>query len=151
MIWLQGVVVPGHGVASGRSAGSAHNPYPAGTIAMQTPLFAQRGLDLTDCWPGTINLSIAPQRWQLLQADHRFDHLTWTTLHPPETFSFVRLTLRHAGRGLGGWLYVPHPETKTTHFQSASTMEVLAPRIEGLTYGDAVQLGFAAERVLILD
>jgi hypothetical protein len=33
---LTGTVVPGYGVASGRSADS---PYPAGTIAMQAPLF----------------------------------------------------------------------------------------------------------------
>ena len=33
---LIGRIVSGHGVASGRSDGS---PYPAGTIAMQAPVF----------------------------------------------------------------------------------------------------------------
>lgn len=149
MIWLDGLVVPGHGVASGRSAGTPGNPYPAGTIAMQTPLFTARGLNLTGCWPGTINVSIAPQRWQLLRADHCFEHLAWTHLHPPETFSFVALHLQHRGRQHAGWLYRPHPETKATHFQGQSTLEVLAPQLHGLAYGDAVRLGFAQGALLL--
>ena len=46
--WIRTTLVSGHGVASG---GSTTSPYPEGTIAMQQPLFAQLGLDLSDCWP----------------------------------------------------------------------------------------------------
>jgi hypothetical protein len=79
--WIRTTLVCGHGVASGRSTTS---PYPEGTIAMQRPLFAQLGLDLSDCWPGTLNLSVAPLEVQLRDPDHTFPHLHWTDLHPPK-------------------------------------------------------------------
>ncbi len=50
--WRRGVR-QGHGVASGRAPDS---PYPAGTIALQAPLFARHGLDLSPFFPGTLNL-----------------------------------------------------------------------------------------------
>lgn len=140
IIDIQGIVCPGHGVASGRSAGQSHNPYPAGTIAMQMPFFAERGLDLSACFAGTINLDIAPQHWQLLQADHCFENMHWTHLHPPETFSFVALHAMWQSQQISGWLYYPHPETKATHFQSRSVIELLLPRIEGLKVGDSLRL-----------
>jgi hypothetical protein len=139
-IALHGVVVRGHGVASGQAAGS---PYPQGSVAMQMPFFNARGLDLSDCWAGTVNVSVAPHTWRLLRADHCFERLAWTHLHPPETFSFVRLKLLWRSKSIGAWLYYPHPETKATHHQHASVMEIIAPRMDGLAYGDAVTLQYA--------
>jgi hypothetical protein len=143
---LSGNVVPGHGVASGSAADS---PYPQGSVAMQMPFFAAHGLDLSDCWAGTLNVSIAPLAWSLLRADHCFAHLAWTHLHPPETFSFVQLHLAWRNQRAAAWLYYPHPETKAAHHQSASVMEIIAPRLEGLQYGDAVRLEFAAGMVCV--
>jgi hypothetical protein len=140
-IVLQGVVVRGHGVASGQAVGS---PYPQGSVAMQMPFFKARGLDLGDCWAGTVNVSIAPHTWALLQADHCFERLAWTHLHPPETFSFARLQMLWRAKSIGAWLYYPHPETKAAHHQNASVMEIIAPRMDGLAYGDAVALQYAA-------
>ena len=60
---------------------------------MQTPVFEQSGIDLSDCWPGTINLSFAPLELRLKDPDHCFQQLHWTDLHPPETFSFWRIGL----------------------------------------------------------
>ncbi|NJQ97456.1 MAG: hypothetical protein HC784_06995, partial [Hydrococcus sp. CSU_1_8] len=37
-------------------------------------------------------------------------------------------------------IYYPHPETKRTHFQDNSTLEILAPFIEYLNYGDSIQV-----------
>ncbi len=139
-------VVQGHGVASGRAADS---PYPQGSIAMQMPFFKALGLDLTDCWSGTLNLSIAPHSWSLLRADYCFEHLAWTALHPPETFSFLRLQLRWQDRLVAAWLYHPHPETKAAHHQSGSVMEIIAPRMEGLGYGDTVTILLPAHALLI--
>ena len=48
LLEVSGRVCSGHGVASGRSAGQPHNPYPAGTIAMQMPYFKALGLDVSD-------------------------------------------------------------------------------------------------------
>lgn len=136
-IALNGIVRQGHGVASGRAKDS---PYPHGSLAMQMPFFKSLGLDLSSFWLGTLNVSIAPQTWALLQADHCFEHLAWTHLHPPETFSFVKLQLLWKTQSVGVWLYYPHPETKAAHHQSASIMEIIAPRLEGLAYGDTVNL-----------
>lgn len=135
LISVQGIVRAGHGVASGRSAGTASNPYPQGSIAMQVPFFKALGLDLSPCFLGTINLDIAPQSWQLLQADHCFEKLRWTDLHPPETFSFLAMQVQWLGAWHAGWLYYPHIETKATHFQSRSVMELLCPKLVGLQTG----------------
>jgi hypothetical protein len=137
---LQGLVVQGHGVASGVAANS---PYPQGSVSMQLPFFKARGLDLSDCWPGTLNISIAPHTWLLAHADYCFEHVEWTHLHPPETFSFVRLQLLWRQYAVAAWLYRPHPETKVTHHQANTVVEVIAPRLDGLAYGDHVQLVFS--------
>lgn len=134
---VQGVVAQGHGVASGRAKNS---PYPHGSLAMQMPFFKSLGLDLSGYWLGTLNVSIAPYTWALLHADHCFERLAWTHLHPPETFSFVQLEMVWRNQHVQAWLYYPHPETKTTHHQNASVMEVIAPKLEGLVYGDNVVL-----------
>jgi hypothetical protein len=55
-LWM-GCLRPGHQVASGLAV---NNPYPAGTIAMQTPFFKALGLDLSGFYVGTLNVSIAP-------------------------------------------------------------------------------------------
>ncbi len=138
-ITLRGQIIGGHGVASGRSATS---PYPQGSIAMQAPFFKALGLDLSDCFAGTLNLSIAPKAWKLLQAHHRFERLEWTHLHPPETFSFVRCHLRAAAdeAWTNAWLYYPHPETKTMHMQGAHIMEIIAPRMNACMVGGSLQL-----------
>jgi hypothetical protein len=60
----------------------------------------------------------------------------------------VRLHLTWRNQRVAAWLYYPHPETKAAHHQSASVMEIIAPRLEGLDYGDAVRLEFATEMVL---
>jgi hypothetical protein len=134
---LHGLVVQGHGVASGIATNS---PYPQGSVSMQLPFFKTRGLDLSDCWPGTVNISLAPHAWSLVHADYCFENVEWTHLHPPETFSFVRLQLLWRQHTMAAWLYRPHPETKAAHHQANTMIEVIAPRLDGLAYGDKVQL-----------
>jgi hypothetical protein len=145
---LHGIIIPGHGVASGASAES---PYPQGSIAMQAPFFKALGLDLSDCHLGTLNVSIAPARFEIARADFRFENVAWTHLHPPETFSFVRCEVGQAGVAVQGWLYYPHPETKAAHWQSPSMMEIIAPRLEAVGYGDEVDLRFADGALVIGD
>jgi hypothetical protein len=136
---LHGIITPGHGVASGRSAAS---PYPQGSIAMQAPFFKARGLDLSGCLLATLNVSIAPATWQLLRPGFRFEGVLWTALHPAETFSFLQCQLTHRAAQVSGWLYYPHPETKARHWQSASVMEIIAPPLDNLSYGDSIELAF---------
>ena len=55
-------VVPGHRVASGQNG----NPrFPGGTLRMQDPYFNAMGLDLGIYHKGTLNVSIAPWRYEV--------------------------------------------------------------------------------------
>lgn len=89
--WVRCRLVAGHGVASGRAPTS---PYPAGTIHLQAPLFAARGIDLSPFFSGTLNLEAARGHWCLRNPDARVEALEWTDRHPPETFSFWHCRLR---------------------------------------------------------
>lgn len=138
--WHRGLLVAGHGVASGRAAAS---PYPAGTIALQQPHFVRLGLALGDCHPGTLNLAFPGGTWHLSQPAFHVEQLAWTTLHPPETFSFWPCRLRQPEQPgeWAGWIYWPHPDTKERHFQPPDRLEILAPWIDGLSPGMALELG----------
>ncbi|HEY9738682.1 MAG TPA: hypothetical protein V6D06_20455, partial [Trichocoleus sp.] len=80
--WLElpGKIVPGHQVASGRSADS---PYPRGTIDMQIPHFKARGLDLSAMFPATLNVSVAPYVPLLKAPEITFAEVKWSPPHPP--------------------------------------------------------------------
>lgn len=134
---VRGVILRGHGVASGTGS---DRRYPAGTLELQRPHFTQRGLDLSCYHEGTLNVDIAPASFALLKPVHTFRQVEWTNLHPPEDFSFSRCSLIHDGNIYEGWVYTPHPETKAAHFQPPTILEIIAPFIENLTYGDQVLL-----------
>ncbi len=145
-IVLDGIVQAGHGVASGRAVAS---PYPAGTIALQLPFFQHLGLDLSAFFPGTLNISIAPHTFELVRPDYCFRQVAWTDRHPPEDFSFVHCRVVYAEITYDSLIYYPHPETKRVHFQPASLLEVLAPRIAGIGNGDRLQLQVRATALAI--
>ncbi|NHN56974.1 hypothetical protein G9U51_14475 [Calidifontibacter sp. DB0510] len=144
MSTASGIVVAGHGVASGQGD---HSPYPAGAIALQTPHFAARGLDLSRYWPGTVNVDVAPLLpvWRsprLTLAD-----VMWTNLIAAETFSFFDCTLTHQGTAYDGLVYRPHPETKPAHHQALTVLELLLPRIKDLAYGARVDVTVPDEQI----
>ena len=134
---IAGVVVRGHGVASGR-AGDPR--FPRGTIAMQIPFFRERGLDLAGFHPGTVNVDCAPLRFRPGPGALLFERVKWHPGMPAETFSFARATLVRDGASFPAWIYWPHPETKPEHFQPRGVAEVIAPPVPGLAYGDRVIL-----------
>ncbi len=138
--WHACGLVAGHGVASGMAPDT---PYPAGTIALQAPLFAAAGLDLGACFAGTLNLAFPGCAWRLQRPSWHVEHLCWTDRHPPESFSFWPCLLRWQGGGkpVAGWIYWPHPETKQRHFQDPDRLEVLAPWIEGIAGVEGLELG----------
>lgn len=145
-IIVDGVVARGHGVASGQAPDS---PYPDGTIRMQMARFRERGLDLNGIYPATLNVSIRPFRFRMVAPERTFRGVDWCDEHPPEDFSFSCCRLRYAGTTYDAFVYYPHPETKIRHYQDPHTIEVLAPWIEGLTYGDAVQLVLDADTMAV--
>lgn len=146
-----GRLVEGHGVASGRSGDS---PYPAGTIALQTPHFQARGLDLTPYQSATLNLDFAPGEWRLCDPDHQVRLLRWTDHHPPETFSFWHCHLRRLKEpGLpevAALIYHPHPETKRAHHQRPSLLELLAPPLGPLEPGEGFALSVDGRRCRLI-
>ena len=147
--WMTGTVISGHGVASGRSHNS---PYPAGTIALQAPHFAARGIDLSDCWPGTINLDFDPCEVRFREPDHCVEDLLWTEHHPPETFSLWRIELRVGGAlPVKGWIYRPHPETKQRHWQPESMLELLAPSLPEVVTGGSMSIRDPEDRIRLID
>lgn len=143
-IVVPGEVVAGHGVASGRSGDPR---FPDGTIALQLPRFAERDLDLSGFHPATINVSIAPARWDVVRADHTFREVAWHPTEPAEDFSFVAITLVAAGTAYPAMVYHPHPETKPDHVQPDDVVEVMASRIDGLAVGDPVRLQVDPTRI----
>lgn len=136
-ITVSGIIQQGHQVASGRAK---HSRYPEGSIKMQKPFFSQLGLDLSKFYKGTLNVSIAPYRFSLQNPEYTFRNVEWTSLHPPEHFSFSRCAVIFKDIQYSSWIYYPHPETKTTHFQQPSTLEIISPLIPEINYGDKIQL-----------
>lgn len=135
-ITLKGILKQGYRVASGPSA--AYPEY--GSIEKQKPYFKALGLDLEHVFNGTLNISIEPHAFELTKPRHTFRGVKWTELTNAEDFSFSPCRVRFEGWEYEGWVYYPHPETKRDHFQDASTVEVLAPFIEGVRYGDELEL-----------
>jgi CTP-dependent riboflavin kinase len=136
-ITVEGIIKQGHQIASGISQDS---PYPGGSIAMQIPFFQQLGLNLTDFFPGTLNVLISPHTFAIKRPEYTFRNVEWTSHHPPEHFSFSRCQVIYKNVYYKSLIYYPHPETKRTHFQDNSTLEILAPLIEHLNYGDSIQV-----------
>lgn len=143
---VNGVIQTGHQVASGRAADS---PYPAGTIALQMPFFRALGLDLSPYFLGTLNVSIAPHRFKLLQPDYTFPQVQWIADFAPETFSFLSCKLQFQQTWYDSLVYYPHPETKINHFQDPSILEMIAPPIDGIGYGDTVTLSLPEGAIAI--
>ena len=141
---LPGLLLRGHQVASRPSAA-----YPYSSLEKQKPYFKERGLDLYGYFNGTLNISIAPFIFQMSAPEITFPLVEWTDLHPPETFSFSRCKVIFKGVEYEGWVYYPHPETKKTHFQDPSLVEVITYQIPEIEYGDAIEVELNLEEVTV--
>ena len=137
LLTLTGIVKPGHQVASGQAVDS---PYERGTLSMQLPYFHDLGLDLSGFYLGTINVSIAPQTFELIAPKYTFPQVKWHQDYPAETFSFATAIVVDRANSYNAWVYYPHPETKIGHFQDDSILEIIAPKIADLSYGDRLSL-----------
>jgi hypothetical protein len=146
--WVEanGLIVRGHGVASGTGP---DRRYPAGTLSLQRPFFAQLGLDLSAFYDGTVNVDLAPRSFSLARPTYTFRAVAWTFLHPPEDFSFSHCRLIHRARPFDGWVYTPHPETKAAHFQPPTLLEIIAPFIPNLAAGDPVRLLLPPHEIIL--
>lgn len=132
---IPGVIIAGYRVASGRS-----EYYPYGALEKQIPLFKERGLDLEPFFSGTLNISIKPYIFQMIQPRYTFRKVAWTDLHPPEDFSFSACKVKYNRTLYPGWVYYPHPETKKRNFQDPTLIEIIAMRIPDIHYGDGLEI-----------
>lgn len=143
---VQGTLIKGHQVASGKSSTS---PYPAGTIALQKPFFEKLGLDLSKMFDGTLNIQLNAEGFSIVKPHWQFEQLQWIDGCNAETFSFVAVELEYANVRYPAWVYYPHPETKTQHFQAKNLIEILAPKINGIQYCDEIALHYSTSSLLI--
>ena len=141
---LTGLLVQGHQVASRPSTA-----YPYSSLEKQRPYFKELGLDLSPYFNGTLNISIAPLEFEMTKPELTFPLVEWTDLHPPETFSFSRCKVRFQEKEYVGWVYYPHPETKKTHFQNPSLIEVITYEIANIKYGDTIELEINPQEIAI--
>lgn len=117
---------------------------------MQLPFFAALGLDLSAFYPGTLNVSIAPLSYCVVQPRHTFRALKWHPEDPAEDFSFFDVTVHRDGAApVRGWIYHPHPDTKPVHFQKPDVLELLLPWTEGMGYGTKITLEVPVEQMII--
>ncbi len=137
-MWLDGVVIAGHGVAGG---GAADSPYPAGSISLQQPHFLSAGIDLSPYFSGTLNVDLAPHKPP--QSNRVvFDGMLHWYGDISERFTLAKVECRVGGSEVEGLWYYPHPETKPAHFQRETVVELLLPYVEGIAAGDAVSIKF---------
>lgn len=147
LVAVTGVVKPGHRVASGTAQNS---PYERGTLEMQLPFFRDLGLDLTGLFLGTLNVSIAPYAFKLIQPKYTFPQVPWHPNFAAETFSFSPCIVVYLDQSYESLIYYPHPETKIGHFQDDSILEVLAPPISQIGYGDRLKLKVSPQEIELI-
>ena len=144
-ITVPGVILRGYGVASG----SGSDDPSSGTIRAQLAHFRDRGLDLSHCFPGTLNVSIAPRYFSLHHPRHTFTAVRWSPWVEAETFSFSPCQVVMGDARVAGFVYYPHPETKPDHFHPPTVVEVIAPFIEGLAYDSHLELALDPSEVTV--
>ena len=146
MLTVTGKVIEGYGVASGKNKNS---PYPESSLKLQLSHFKKLGLNLNNYFLGTLNISIKPYQFELKKSYYYFPQVKWFQ-DIEEDFSFSPIKLSFKENTYQGWLYYPHPETKPNHFQGKSTMELILPYIQGITYGDEVTVSVNEQEITFI-
>jgi hypothetical protein len=128
---LDGIVVRGHGIASGSTCDGP------GTLAQQSE-YLSKHIDLQKFWHGTINVSVSPRAVVWKSKTPTLSRVRWSDHQPPEDFCLAPCEIEVLGTRYSAYVYYPHPRTKTQNFQSPSIIEIIAPRLDALSYGSAV-------------
>lgn len=111
-----------------------------GTISAQTPLFKTLGLCLDDFLSATLNVKFNCQKIELSKADYSFQNVKWHSDLPAEDFKFFSCQIWFENTAYNGFIYQPQIKTKVAHFQPENQLELLAPHIKNITYGDTLQI-----------
>lgn len=133
-------MVKGHQVASGK----ADDPrFPVGTIREQAPYFKSLGLNISEFYPGTLNAKFTGSSITLNHHDYFFSGVHWHKEMPAEDFKFCRCTILRGNEKYSALIYQPLLKTKTEHLQPLNQLEILAPYINNIKYGDILTLKIA--------
>jgi CTP-dependent riboflavin kinase len=118
---------------------------------MQAPIFKQidTEVDLKNCFLGTLNVNIAPKAWEMIKPWKSFESVKWYIYHEPEDFYFLNCNILFQKEIFQGYIYYPSPKTKKIHFHNVSTMEIIAPKIKNISYGDAVVIHVSSEEIRV--
>ncbi len=140
-------------VARGRGAASGAREYAdlGGSLRAQWPRFEERGLDLSAFHGATINADIRPAAADIHAPLITLRDIAWHPTLPPEDFSFAGAAIEYQGERYPAMVYYPRPETKGAYADMPPDylVELLAPLIPGLAYGDEGQLWTDPRQVTI--
>ncbi len=116
---------------------------------MQLPFFKQRGLDLYRFFPATLNISIFPKKFQLINPRYTFRNVKWFSGCPAEDFSFSACEIIDKNKIYDGYIYYPQPDTKPAHFHDLSTIEVITSYLKGVYYQSEIELLYNKNDIVI--
>tara|TARA_R110000737_G_scaffold56052_4_gene80027 strand:- start:7818 stop:8267 length:450 start_codon:yes stop_codon:yes gene_type:complete len=137
MAIFQFTLVKGHQVASG----IANDPrFVKGTIAAQLPLFQTLGLDIESFHRATLNAKFDCNSIILNHYDYYFKQVKWHKQMPAEDFKFCRCHILANEKCYPAIIYQPQAVTKTEHFHAINQLELIAPFIANISYGDSLML-----------
>lgn len=153
-IAIDAKITHGHGVASKPSA-----KYPDGTIQLQYPHFKALGLDLGDCYPGTLNLSIAPANYKIIKPRIALRNVDWFPARG-QTEDFLiadcAIMINTSSNDAGcsttpayvfGYVYLPDPKTKIEHFDDPQALQIISPYLNGLDEKESVKLLLSSSQI----
>ncbi|TLU66193.1 hypothetical protein FE810_05610 [Thalassotalea litorea] len=146
--WYPAKVVRGYQIASGLSA---DNPYGAGSLELQLPIFCQQGLPFQNCYAGTLNLELSPNILTWVSYWHCLHDIKWHPQFAAESFAFCPCLLKISDKTVKAFVYYPLPATKIGHFQVPSVVEVIAEFIPDVHYRDTIQVSFPEQYIKIIN
>ncbi|MDO8601096.1 MAG: hypothetical protein Q7R46_00260 [bacterium] len=135
-------------IKSGLRIASGLNPDPTlklnNTIFKQKKFFVEAGVaGIQNCYNGTINVDIQPYQFKIIKPDYEVT-CEWSP-GTVETFWFVGVDINLKGKNYDGYIYYPCPSPVKNH--KDDTVELLAPKIENLRYGDPISIKIDADKV----
>jgi hypothetical protein len=152
--WIDspGVIAQGYQVASGLGRDVR---FPRGTIAPQLEIFAARIPGFATyfegpVYPGTINIKFSGSMIEIGMPELYVSQVKWTRHFPPEDFYLSAGQIVTHGGVHNVYLYIPEPVTKPDHPAHPDVVEILAPYIDGVSYGDAVILRHSAQAIRLV-
>ena len=122
-----------------------------GFLSAQLPIFKALGLELSGYYLATINAQFNCHAIALNCYDHYFKQVKWHINMPAENFMFCRCRILTNSRSYSALIYQPQVSTKIEHFQPLNQLELLAPFIANLRYGDVISLEVPNVTVTLFD